>query len=285
MDKTRSSFESAERSCILVGITTMVERKPSLSPSKITTYLACAAKYKWTYADHRGRWFMRSKSYFSFGSSLHKVLERFHDSGDMGVQTTAEAAAALDESWIEAGYSNAQEMQEALGEGKRIVAAYVQHEVARSKDATTLFVEKLFRMDMGDFDLIGRMDRVDEYSDGTLEVVDYKTQRASVSDEAVRDDLAMGCYQILLRDAFPGRPVRAAILALQSGERGVASFTDLEAEEFKNDLVELGGTILNRDYEGLTPVYRDLCPTCDFLRLCRTHEDFVIPASAEPESV
>lgn len=263
----------------------MVDRKPSLSPSKISTYLACAAKYKWTYADERGRWYMRSKSYFSFGSSLHLILERFHDSGDMGVQTVEEAAAAMDESWIEAGYANSQDMQEALGEGKRIIQSYVQQEIDRPKEAKTLFVEKLFRLDMGCFDLIGRMDRVDEYPDGSLEIVDYKTQRKGVSDEDVKVDLAMGCYQLLLRAAYPDRQIRATINSLSTNERGTGSFSDAEAADFRNDLQQLGNSILNRDYEGMAPVFRaDLCPHCDFLRLCRSHEDFNEPPSTAQES-
>ena len=257
-----------------------MDRKPSLSPSKITTYLACAAKYKWTYADLRGRWYMRSKSYYSFGSSLHRVLERFHDSGDMGVQTVDQAAAALDESWIEAGYSSAQEMQEALGEGKRIVATYIQHEFIRNKEAKTLLVEKLFRLDMGEFDLIGRIDRVDEYPDGTLEIVDYKTRRTGITDEEVHNDLAMSCYQVLLRNAYPGRKIRACIHAVQTNERGVASLSDEEAADFHSAIQSLGLEILHRDYESMAPIYRDLCPSCDFLRLCRTHEDWEEPEEA-----
>lgn len=205
------------------------------------------------------------------------MLERFHDSGDMGVQTIDEAAAALDESWIEAGYGSAQEMQEALGEGKRIVATYIQHEVIRAKNAKTIFVEKLFRLDMGEFDLIGRIDRVDEYENGTLEIVDYKTRRAGVTDEEVRDDIAMSCYQLLLREAFPGRKIRAVIHAIQTNSRGTAELTDREAKEFKEELRTLGIEILNRDYEHMAPIYRDLCPACDFLPLCRSHEDWSEP--------
>ncbi|HCE00424.1 MAG TPA: hypothetical protein DER07_05235, partial [Armatimonadetes bacterium] len=81
-------------------------RKPTLSPTKISTYLACPSKYRWTYVDERGRWYIRSKSYFSFGTTLHKVLQRFHDSRDAGVQTVGQALAAYEESWIEAGFES-----------------------------------------------------------------------------------------------------------------------------------------------------------------------------------
>ncbi|HZH98869.1 MAG TPA: PD-(D/E)XK nuclease family protein, partial [Fimbriimonadaceae bacterium] len=122
-------------------------RKPTLSPSRITTYLACPAKYRWTFQDPRGKWYLRSKSCYSFGSTLHKVLERFHDAGDCGVTTTYEALAALEESWLDAGFSSAEEMAEAYGEGKAIIEQHVEHHTALPVSSKTLCVERLFKKD------------------------------------------------------------------------------------------------------------------------------------------
>lgn len=249
-------------------------RKPTLSPSKLTTYLACPDKYKWTYVDDRGRWYLRSKSYYSFGLTLHKVLQRFHDAGDTGVTTVSQAIAAVDENWIEAGYSSLQEMQEALGEGKSIVAAHVERELTVPTTAQTIMIERLLRLDLGDFVLIGRVDRVDEWEDGTIEVVDYKSGRSTVSDDEVASDLAMCCYQLLIQSQFPDRPVCASILAVRSGEKGTASMAPSDMEVFRADLLALGNEILHRDYEHMAPVWKELCPDCDFLPLCSKHPDF-----------
>ena len=249
-------------------------RKPTLSPSKITTYLACPIKFRWTYVDERGKWYLRSKSYYSFGSTLHRVLERFHDSGDVGVNTTEEVLAAYEESWIDAGYSSAEEMAEAFGEGREILERHVQLTLEKPKEAKTIFVERQFRKDLGDFSLIGRVDRVDEYEDGTLEIVDYKSGREKVEEEEVASDIAMCCYQILLRHKFPGVPVRARIVALRTGSTASAAMTDEEAERFEQDILVLGREILNEDYAELTPVFKPLCPRCDFVPLCRKHPEF-----------
>ncbi len=249
-------------------------RKPTLSPTKITTYLACPDKYKWTYLDARGKWYLRSKSYYSFGTSLHSVLQRFHDTGDRGVTTTSEAVAALEESWVEAGYSSQDEMAQALSEGKAIVERYVELRAVEAVSAKTLFVEKTLRADMGRFVLLGRLDRIDEHEDGTVEVVDYKSGRGTVTPEDVATDIAMGCYQLLLRRSFPDRPVRATILALRSGDRASATFTEEEAAEFEACVLAIGHEILDRDYASLLPVPKAICPTCDFLPLCRKHPEF-----------
>lgn len=252
-------------------------RKPTLSPSKISTYLACPVKYRWTYIDERGKWYMKAKSYYSFGLTLHKVLERFHDSNDVGVQTVHQALAAYEENWIEAGFSSAEEMAEAFGEGKEIVERYVEEALAKPAVSKTLYIEKMLRKDLGEFVLLGRLDRIDEYEDGTVEVVDYKSGRSSVSVEDVATDLAMCCYQVLLRHHFPGRPIRASILALRTGKWASYSLSDEEADQFEKDLCVLGSEILSCDFGELAPTPKELCADCDFLPLCSKHPCFDFP--------
>jgi len=249
-------------------------RKPTLSPSKFTTFLACPTKYYWTYLDPRGKWYLRSKNYYSFGTTLHLVLQRFHDSNDTGVTTVEEAVAAVEDSWIDAGYSSAQEMQEALGEGKSIIEAYVERVQAQPVAATTIFFEKLLRKDQGDWVLTGRVDRVDEHPDGTIEVVDYKSRRQGVTSEEIASDLAMSVYQVLLKEQFPDRPVRATILALRTGVSATASLDDSQREEFENDLRALAREILDRDFTGHEPTPKALCASCDFLALCSKEPKF-----------
>ena len=248
-------------------------RKPTLSPSRITTFLACPVKYKWTYVDRRGRWYLRSKAHYSFGTSLHNVLQRFYDSKDGGVTTTEEAVAALEEAWIDAGYESQSDMMEALAEGKDILTNYLE-EVAAPVTANTLFVEKTLRHDLGPFVLLGRIDRLDEHEDGTLDVVDYKSGRGHVTSEEVHADLAMGVYQVLVRANYPDRNVKATIVALRAGASASAQLNEAEREEFINDLVEIGERILHADYESMEPTPKALCPRCDFLPLCQKHPDF-----------
>jgi RecB family exonuclease len=251
-----------------------VPRKPTISPSKLTTYLACPNKYRWTYVDRRGLFYLRAKSYYSFGTTLHQVLQRFHDASDAGVTTTAEAMAAYEESWISAGYGSAEEMAESYGEGREILERHVEEAIARPSEARTLLVERQLRMNMGEFDLLGRIDRVDEYEDGQIEVVDYKSGRQGVSEEDVREDLAMICYQLLVRERYPDRPVRARIIALRSGTSAVASLSDEEAAGYRDLVHNLGVEVLNREYADLIPVFKPLCSRCDFLPLCRKHEEY-----------
>lgn len=256
-----------------------MSRKPTLSPTKITTYLACPVKYRWTYVDAQGRWYLRAKSYYSFGTTLHKVLQRFHDEGDIGVTTTEEAIAAMEESWIDAGFTSAEEMQEAFGEGKEILARHVATARERPREAKTLFVEKMLKYEFDDFILNGRIDRVDEYPDGALEIVDYKSGRQDVSPEDVQADLAMSAYQLLLKRQFPDRPVRATIVALRTGRQASYEMSEGELQEFEADIDILGRQMVGTNFfEDVFPKPKELCYRCDFVNLCRKVEDFYLPA-------
>jgi putative RecB family exonuclease len=256
-----------------------VPRKPTLSPTKISAFLACPFKYYWTYNDDRGRWYLRAKSYYSFGTTLHRVLQRFHDAGDVGVATTEQALAAYEESWIDAGFTSPEEMQEAFGEGREILERHIEEVRARPSEAKVLFVEKQLRMPFGDdFDLIGRVDRVDEYPDGSLEIVDYKSGRQVVSEEEIQTDLAMGTYQLLLREKFPDRPIRATIVALRTGKSATYSMPQEEMDEFRFDIGRIGKQILGTEWPENRPVSKPTCAFCDFLPLCRQDPEFDWPA-------
>jgi putative RecB family exonuclease len=251
-----------------------VSRKPTLSPTKLTTYLACPVKYRWTYVDDRGRWYLRAKSYYSFGTTLHRAIERFHAAGGVGLETSEQLAALYDESWIDAGFRSADEMAEAYGDGKEILERYVAKQRSHPQKARALYTERLFKLDLGMFRLVGRVDRVDEHEDGTLEIVDYKSGRSCIDPEQVVSDLAMACYQLLVKSEFPDRPVTATLCALRSGESASWSMPEDEYDTLREDLRVLGEEILNRDYFEIVPTAKPLCSTCDFLPLCRKHEEF-----------
>lgn len=243
--------------------------RPTLSPSKFTCYLACPQKYHWTYVSARGKWYLRARSYYSFGSSLHRVLELFHQSGDQGVPTTAEALASLEENWIDAGYTSAEEMQEAYGEGKAIITEYVEAHLAAPSKGTTLAVEKRLKRTMNTWDLLGRADRLDEHEDGTIEILDYKSGRQAVTSEDVSNDLAMSAYALMVQDLYPDRSIMASIIALRSGDKASHIFSKDEQSEFAFSLQELGDRILNHEWAEVEIQRKALCNDCDFLKLCQ----------------
>ncbi|MEO7453917.1 MAG: PD-(D/E)XK nuclease family protein [Fimbriimonadales bacterium] len=245
-------------------------RKPTLSPTRLSTYLACPVMYRWHFVDKRYLWFVRAKPYYSFGLSLHNALQRFHDSNDLGVQTTAEAVSSLEENWMSAGYSSPEEAAEALAEGRVMVEGYIEALEEAPSGATTLFTEKDLQLDMGDWVLSGRIYRIDEREDGAIDIIDYK----SGSIENPLYDIAMGCYALLVRPLFPDKPIYTTLISLKTRERVSELREPPELAGFEKDLRKLAMEILNRDYPTIDPKAKALCVNCDFLRVCATVPDF-----------
>jgi hypothetical protein len=95
-----------------------------------------------------------------------------------------------------------------------------------------------------------------------------------VKSEHISTDLAMNCYALLLQEKHPEAQIAATIYALRSNTKATHRFIEEELESFSRDLVTLGTDILDRDFDGLTPIAKPLCPTCDFLPLCKKHTEF-----------
>lgn len=245
-------------------------RKPTLSPTRISTYLECAVKYRYIYQDKIGRFYLRAKHQFSFGSTLHHVLQDFHEQG--ATQSPQEMVVAVQEQWISAGYKDAEQEAQHKEAGEQIIQAYHEaHQERVLAQIETIATEKTITCDLGDFKLSGRVDRIDRHADGTLEIIDYKSGRREVTSEQVHDDLAMSCYQLILSELNPGVPITATIYALRSGVSATTRLTAEELAEFRTDLLILAEEILERDYTELLPEPLESCPDCDFLRLCQRY--------------
>ncbi len=246
-------------------------RKPTLSPTRIAIYLECAVKYRYIYHDKIGRFYLRARPGFSFGSTMHQVLQSFHDD----VRATGEAQSVekmleqVDARWISAGYESVEQEREFRDAGTEVIGAY--HSAVSERlnlGVETLWTEKTITTDMGPFRLSGRVDRIDRHADGSLEIIDYKSGRREVTSEDVAGSLAMNIYQFILRRNHPGARVVSTIYALRSGMQASAEMTGDDVERFSADILALGEEILNRDYENLEPVPVPACRDCEFLPRC-----------------
>lgn len=242
-------------------------RKPTLSPTRIGTYLDCAVKYRYVYVDKLGRFYTRARAGYSFGSTLHNVLQEYHEQG--AASTPEQMTEDLATKWIGAGYESETQEAEHREAGQQIVRAYHEaHQERIAAQVETIATEKTITCDMGAFKLSGRVDRIDRHADGRLEIVDYKSGRWETTPEQVANSLAMSCYQLILRRLHPDTPVFATIYCLRSGIAASYELAGEELLEFERDLLQLGAQILEQDYTLLEPVPLEICPTCEFLPLC-----------------
>ena len=247
-------------------------RKPELSPTRIRTYLSCRMMYRLDYLDKLGRFYHKARAGYAFGTSLHQTLQTFHEQGGAQTVSRDELVKNLDTGWVSAGYDNPEHERQQREAAAVILENYHAAMLDRPPVVRTFLTEKMLKYDMGRFVLTGRIDRIDEHEDGSLEIVDYKSGRRSVTEEDVRNMLAMSIYQLLTKRLNPDRPVTATIHALQTGDSATVGLTGEELQELEDELRCLGGEILDADFESVKPEpLPDVCPWCDFLPLCARH--------------
>lgn len=239
-----------------------------MSPTKISTYLACRVMYRYSYIDKIGRFYYQPKAYHSFGSSLHRTLEDFHKSGGAETQSPEQLVEKLHTAWTSQGYASAEEEEQRIGMAAEMLESYHQDHIVEG--VKTLFTEKQLKWDMGEYILMGRLDRLDQHPDSTLEVIDYKSGRLSVTQEEVKDDLAMGIYALLTKKNNPILPVSATIYCLRTGEKATVSYSDEDFIEIEDGINAIAEEILQMDADSvIEPVWLpNVCPECDYLRLC-----------------
>ncbi len=245
-------------------------RKPTFSPTRIGAYLECAVRYRFIYLDKIGKFYLHSSPELSFGSSLHQALQQFHAAG--AIATPDELRESLNTSWIRAGYESEQQDRDHLALATQIVETY-HSDYNRTKAGVveTIATEKTISCDMGVFKLSGRVDRIDRYQDGSLEVIDYKSGRTEVSPEDIRDSLAMSCYQLILNDLYPETVVRGTIYCLRTGESSSYSMSPEELKSFRQTVVDTVELVLSAEWSTIYPIEKEICKECEFASRCRAY--------------
>jgi len=242
-------------------------RKPEISPTKIRTFLACPLMYKLIYVTKIGRYYYSPNVGDSFGSSLHRALHDFHASGGHETNTLAQLVERLQSTWASIGYASRQEEREHKEFGMQMLEGYYEN---TKSGAITIFTERQLRQDMGEFVLIGRIDRLARRPDGALEIIDYKTGRESVTEEEVACDLAMSIYQLLVKRKNPDSRVVATIHCLRTGQSASAELSAEQLDELEQFIRRTAAEMLKitEDTE-IPPVRKDICDGCDFFKVCQ----------------
>jgi putative RecB family exonuclease len=248
-------------------------RKLRLSPTRVGTFLACRAMYKFDYIDKIGRFYHKSRAGNSFGATLHQVLHDFHVAGGAEQEDAQTLAQRASDSWRSAGYADAAQDAHYQELAQTLLHNYHRGELDKVGHTRVYLAEKAISLDMGDFVLTGRIDRIDEHLDnGALEIVDYKSGRSGVTAEDVENALAMCVYQLILKRLHPERRVMASIHALQSGDVATVELSDEQLVRWEDDLTDIGRRIIETDWQSVRPIYlEDVCPGCDFLALCERY--------------
>ena len=235
-----------------------------LSFSRLSTYLKCPLRYKFIYIDNLPT---VPRSYFSFGNTIHKVLEVFYDPYKNFVELKKAPykymMELLDSCWLSQGYTSKTEEIKAKREAKRILTNFYRKSIFAFQPA--LFVEKSFSFEIERFELKGRIDRIDERS-GHFTVVDYKTN--SILPEFFREEafLQPVIYNIAARKMLETNKIDVISLYFLKFDRKINfSLGDAIIKKGKKRIYEIGNLIQKGEF---MPKVNGSCLSCEFKTIC-----------------
>jgi DNA helicase-2/ATP-dependent DNA helicase PcrA len=189
-------------------------------------------------------------------------------SNGVAVPTLEELLQMYDQSWIEDWYKTKAQREEYYALGKEILRAFYKSE----EDNWTIPValEGWFKIKVGEYLVHGRIDRIDQLPDGSLEIIDYKTGTAKEKVEGEDKDQLL-IYQIALNELPEyntiGMPRKLTYFYLNDNAKISFLGNEKEIEKLKEKIVATVSNINARNFNATPNPH--VCKNCDFRDICQ----------------
>ena len=245
-----------------------------LSYSRISTYNECPRKFELKYIqkiEEPSHW------YFSYGKSIHAVLEKLlscHLGQDGRLYRDDSAlfpislSQLLDENWLADGYAGRIDEDSKRRQALRVLIAFFP--VFQSTWQEMVYAEHLIKTELDGIPFTGIVDRIDRVNDRVLRIVDYKSARPRDASALTSHRFQVALYAAALgqQEEFQGKRF---ILQTYYLRENLKAEMDEGAEnciaKSREVLVRTSHRILQGDFRGkrgsrcFSCDYRDICPT------------------------
>jgi putative RecB family exonuclease len=235
-----------------------------LSFTRVDTFERCPRRFRYQYVDGLPQ---APAPQLSFGSSVHSALEWLYDRKHPVLPSCEELLQALFDAWDTTGYAEVErdEQMRAYEHARAVVSAFharVEREGFRLPAAT----EAWFELPIGDdIVVVGSIDRLDVDDDGTMHVIDYKTNRRARTRAQVRDSLQLAIYALATRELYGRLPATVGLDFVVPGVVVRVPVEEIAIDAVPSRLEDVARRI--RAGED-TPTPHRLCDWCDFRAIC-----------------
>jgi len=246
----------------------MADKKTiTMSATRMSMYLTCKWKYYCNYVLHLPR---KSNPSFKLGIAVHESLavagdiwkknEKFTEKDMVKIKAMYNKVAAKE------GIADTNVYHEGL--------AMVMARVNDFANGTILTIEDRFKVTTNEgVMLIGAMDKVEELSEDTILVTDYKTSKYFETMSELKADIQLSVYDAVAHIKYPD--YKRIILSLDY-LRGVPVYTyrtESERKGFLEYMLAIYEEMLTLKKEKCTPVLNDMCNWCDFTDHCTAYQE------------
>ncbi len=246
---------------------------PKLSYSALQTFLTCPLQYKFCYIDKLPA---EQNATMHFGTLLHQVMEELYATSLLPI-SKEELAHMVSSKWQKRLYQDATYEQNDFTTALEIIEREWQ-KAQMPRKSHTIGLERRFSFPVQDeYEITGRIDRIDKVSDQCLEIIDYKTGRIVPAESDMSENLQLAIYYLALRFLWPNtNEVKLTLCYLRPDMQ--VSFTPDSSFKEKAELRlrELVTQIKTSDF---SPQPGRHCDNCSYRAVCpMAKHKFAAPA-------
>ncbi|MCX6800482.1 MAG: UvrD-helicase domain-containing protein [Candidatus Falkowbacteria bacterium] len=243
--------------------------------SQIAAFENCPLQYKYNFILHIP---IAEKPNFQFGRLMHDTLKNFLaplmintiSQGNLFGTDTIPPKLELknllkfyNERWVNSGYASVEDREAYKQKGIDILKGFFNN-LEINGQPKVVALEKSFMLKVKDISLRGAIDRVDELSDGTLEIIDYKT--GNPKEVLLADDKRqLLIYKIALEEMYGKTVSKLTFYYLENNTSISFAAKPKEEEKIKEKIIDTVEEIKQCNF---APNPGFLCAYCDFNRIC-----------------
>jgi DNA helicase-2/ATP-dependent DNA helicase PcrA len=241
---------------------------PALSASAIDIYEQCPLRFKLERDWNLPRDVAASLQY---GASIHRVLHAFYTAQRVGREITDDTLLEMFRSDLnDAGIPDRYQYELYLRQGMEQLRQFL--ELARSSPPPdVLQTECRFELQVGPAKLVGRMDRIDRAGGTAITIVDYKTGKPRLQEDADKS-LQLSLYALAARDVRGQRAERLIFYNLENNTPVVTTRSDSELDSAREKVLAVAGKIERQEFPA-KPGHQ--CSFCPYRNLCPATEKIV----------
>jgi DNA helicase-2/ATP-dependent DNA helicase PcrA len=242
-----------------------------LSYSQIETFQTCPLHYKLRYIYKVPTPPSASQS---FGTAMHATLKNFFEEIKNGIKPSDKLLyELLEKNWVKEGYKTKSHEKEFFNKGKLYLFGFLKN--GFSPKNLPVALEQTFTVPVGkDLKIGGRVDRVDDIGDGTIEVIDYKTGATIPSQREVDKNLQLSFYA-LAASKIPESPfgktpdkIKLSLYYLDEQEKISTTRTAKQLEDAIEEIFKVRDEIEKSDFKCSNHMFCQM--GCEFSLFCKS---------------
>jgi len=255
--------------------------------TQLAAFEKCPLQYKFA---HILKIPIQGKAQFSFGKTLHNTLEKWVSqviSEEKKVQNSLlpgsdkkskdrkeprtdfeDLLKIYKREWKDDWFQSEKIKQDCYKSGEKSLKLFFNNFI-KTRPKIKIIQEKpalelAFNLKIGEYSLIGKIDRIDQLKDGTCELIDYKTGD-SKSKLRPEDRAQLLIYQIAAENVLGIKPSKLSYYYLKDGTKVSFLGNQKEKEDQKEKIIENIKKIKKSNFVA-TPGWQ--CKYCDFRNIC-----------------